>query len=233
VNRVVAIVGLAACAAPVTAPTPPDATTVAWTLSTIGEVGVERGDPGVSEADVRLYQASGSGDLLILGVHLGSTSQLAPPSGFTEITAARAIDNANDDMLQFWYAPAVDAGVTTVSLSAIGRLYAAVVWDFSVAGPATLDIALANSDQPATTRPASPTIAMPTPGEIIVAAAVTASRVVGNAPSTFDFGDDSLAYQDGWSHLITIADPGSYYEYWETPAAEPYCAAAVAFAVAH
>ncbi|HEY3806114.1 MAG TPA: hypothetical protein VGL61_26105 [Kofleriaceae bacterium] len=227
-----AIIAIAGCESP-TQLSSPDAAPAAWTLAAIGEAEVERGEPGVTDFVMRLDAPTQPGDLLVLGVHLDTMSSLTPPFGFSEIATARAVNAANDDMLELWYAPSALPGVTTLSLAATGPMYAAVVWDFNVSGHATLDVGEATSAEVPTTMLASPTIGMADPGEIIVAAATSTSWVNGNGPGLLGFGEDSLAYRDGWSHLVGSFPPGSYYETWTTPAAGTYCASAVAFAVSN
>jgi hypothetical protein len=194
---------------------------------------------GAFPATTCSINATGSGHLIVVGwASAGGSSptisSVTDNAGNTYVEAgsARAVNTAQNRMVDIWYAKNSNAGATTVTITPnpAGSSGAAVVWEFAgVDTTAPLDRTVTLNTQPATTTPTTAAITTTSAGELIISTMI---------PSTFNnglvagslFSNDQSEGGVGWAHYVAPSI-GTYSAQYSTLSGT-YASSSVSFKVA-
>jgi hypothetical protein len=185
---------------------------------------------------VSLNAPSTAGELIVIAVQLDVNGQVTSmtddavgPSSYTRLPASRA--NTVSTGVEMWFTQQANPGATTVTVESGGTLNSVVAWQFATPGTARWDVALALSNQPASTTPVAPQVTTASADEIILAATVVANDVSGIQAGS-EFTNDTQTNSNGFAHLTDPQAPaGGYQAVWDQPSNGVYCSDAVAFAM--
>jgi uncharacterized protein (TIGR03437 family) len=186
--------------------------------------------------------STGSGNLIVVGFQADSASgsgvvvsTITDNAGNTygEAGPARAIDAAESDMVDIWYARNSAAGATSITItpSASASGSAAVIWEFSGANlTAPLDQTAVLNSQSATSTPAGAPVTTTSQNEVVISIADVEYAVTGIASGN-TFTSDSTLLENGWAHLVT-SSVGTYYPQWNQNHAGTYVSTTASFKAA-
>lgn len=183
--------------------------------------------------------ATGSGHLIVVG--WASTAGSSPTissvtdnagNTYLEAGSARAVNTAQNRMVDIWYSRNSNAGATTLTITPnpAGSTGVAVVWEFSNTDTAApLDQTSVLNTQPATTPATGAPITTTSAGELIISTMIPATINNGLVAGS-QFTNDQSQGGVGWAHLIA-ASVGTYSAQWSTIAGT-YASSSVSFRAA-
>ena len=183
--------------------------------------------------------ATGSGDLIVVGIQLGggaSTSTIIATvtdnagNAYAEAGGARSVDTAGGSVADIWYARNSRAGATTITISPNSTFSnaGAVIWEFSGANTtAPLDGVGVLNSQASNATPAGAPVTTGAPSEVVVSLAGVAGSITG-IMSGNNFVNDSNLKSNGWAHLITTS-AGSFTPQWNQSPAGTFASSTASF----
>ena len=186
--------------------------------------------------------STGSGNLIVVGFQADSSNGSAvvlstisdnARNTYAEAGAARAIDAAEGDMVDIWYARNSAAGATSITIAPSASVSgsAAVIWEFSGADlTSPLDQTAVLNSQPATSTPSGASVTTVSQNEAVISIADVAHTLTGIASGNA-FTADSTLLGNGWARLVT-SSPGTYSPQWTQNAAGTYASSTVSFKAA-
>jgi len=193
--------------------------------------------PVTSPGTTCTIPATGSGNLLVVGWQINSSSAALTSitdnvgNAYAKAGAAQAADSTGATGI--WYAKNIAAGATTLTVTPNASVTNAgiVIWEFSGAdSSAPLDQSAFMSNQASSATPSAPAVNTTSAKEAVISVAITTQAVTGIASGN-NFTSDTSLLANGWAHLIT-SSTGAYGAQWNENPAGTYASCTVSFKAA-